>query len=359
MHSLRLTATIACAALTFTSVHAQQDAPPADLTQLLTVLKAMKEQQQQVARAQKLKGMQDVQSAAASPSAAAAAWEEAVRQVQFEGVAREGAAFREWKDKEGAGLDDKDGQNAARLYFQWLALTIQRSAGAQVKDMMPQIVAYTKEVTASQLAMESLEERMKKEREMAASGKHGKERKGNDDQVKRTYDQIMKGALPGSIPVRALKLENAIEAESFGGAVAPEGRRAQPNAQGWEMVPGSVDGIFQKIILPELRAQRDPRLLEYWDMKIKRDGDMAAKSKLAFDAEKFAQQRRPELLFGRAEDEILLGRRNKGINDMFALLKTYPTHPNADGWISKVESLLTAPAAAATTPPAASTPPAR
>jgi hypothetical protein len=75
-----------------------------------------------------------------------------------------------------------------------------------------------------------------------------------------------------------LKIEEALTAQSFGGADGPPGRQKRAEfsaAEGspavriisrtqrdWELTPGNVDGIFQKIILPELRAQHDPRLLE-------------------------------------------------------------------------------------------------
>jgi hypothetical protein len=121
------------------------------------------------------------------------------------------------------------------------------------------------------------------------------------------------------------------------------------------MVPGNVDGIFQKIILPELRAQHDPRLLEYWDMKIKREGEAAARSRLAFDADRFNQIRRPELLWNRAEDELALGQRGKAINDMFNVIKANPAHPSASAWVSKLETVIappTAPAGTTTSAPA-------
>src|SRR2546423_15642041 len=78
-----------------------QDSSPVDMAQLLQALKTMREQQLALVKANRQKAMRDVQAAAASGSAAAAAWEEAGKQVQFDGIAHEGSAFREWKDKEG------------------------------------------------------------------------------------------------------------------------------------------------------------------------------------------------------------------------------------------------------------------
>jgi hypothetical protein len=347
--------------LTLTPLCAQE--PPVDIAQLLQALKTIKEQQAQQQKAQKQRALQEVQAAAASPAAAAAAWEEAVRQVQFEGATREGSHFREWKEKEGAGLDDKEAQNAARLYFVWLGLTLQRSAGAQVKDLLQQVIAYTKEATAATVAIENMEERLKKEREAdrAKPGPRDRKNTADDQAVKRMFDRIMHAGLPGSVPVKALKLDELINLGATNadgeGRRGPAGVGAAPAAGGsWEMVPGNVDGIFQKIILPELRAQRDPRLLEYWDMKIKREGEAATRSRLSFELDRFNQIRRPELLWNRAEDELALGQRGKAINDMFNLIKANPSHPSAAGWVSRLESAIAPPTAPASTTTTATPP---
>jgi len=42
-----------------------------------------------------------------------------------------------------------------------------------------------------------------------------------------------------------------------------------------------------------------------------------------------------------------LGQKNRGVTEMFNLIKTYPTHPDADDWIAKLENILLPPAPAA------------
>ncbi len=310
-----------------------QDTPPVDPSQLLQTLRTIKDQQAKQAKTNRQRALQQAQAAAANPAGAATAWEEAVRQVQFEGAPQEGPRFREWKEKEGSAMSEKEVQSAARLFFQWLALTLQRSTGVPTRDPLPQVVQHTKEVTADQVAVEALEERIKREKELAANGKRGKGRDKDDQQIKRMHDQILRSALAGSPPVQALSLSEFVTVDR------------------WEQVPGNVEGIFQKIILPELRALKDPRVLEYWDMKIKREGEVAARSKLAFEAEKFTGARRPELLWSRAEELLALGQRNKAISEMFALVKNHPAHPAAAAWVGKLEELL-APAPPAPAPPA-------
>ncbi len=298
----------------------QQDAPPVDTAQLLQALKSMREQQAAQMKALRLKAASAVQSAAASGAAAAAAWEEAVKQTQFNGADHEAATFRDWKEKEGDALKEPEVQNAARLYFVWLGITLQRSAGGVVKDMLPQIVQFTKEVTADAIAMDAFDEKMKREKERRSA--NAKEKVKDDAVARRMHDQILRKGLAGSPPVQAMKISDYV------------------NVGKWEGAAGNVDGIFNNIILPELRAERDPRLLEYWDMKIKREGEVAAKSKLAFDSDKFTQVRRPELAWAKAQDEALIGQRNRAISDMFTLIKNYPAHPNAAEWIGGLEALL-------------------
>lgn len=305
---------------------AAEDAPAPDTAQLLQALRQLKEQQLQQSKVQKQKVAQDLQGPASSPSAAAAAWEEAVRQVQFEGVSQENAQFREWKEKEGAALREAEVQNAARLYFQWLSVTLQRSSGVPVKDLLSAVIQHTKELTAHQNAIETIEDRVRREKEVAGGNKQRqRERADGATQIKMLGEQILKADLAGSPPAQALGVGEFV------------------NVPNWENSPGNFNGIFEKIILPELRATKDARLLDYWDMKIKKEGEAAAKSKLQFQAERFAQVRRPELLWSKAQDTILLGQRNRAITDMFSIVRSYPAHPRAGAWIAQLEAALLPP----------------
>ncbi|MDB6172165.1 MAG: hypothetical protein JWL59_1476 [Chthoniobacteraceae bacterium] len=317
------------------SLFAQQpDASPVDIAQLLQSLKTMKEQHAAQIKANKIKAISDVQSAAGSGPAAAAAWEEAVRQVQFNGAPRENVQFREWKQKDGEALEEKEAQNAARLYFNWLHITLQRSSGVPVKDLLASVIQHTKEVTADQVAMDAFSERLKHEKELAATNKRpaAKGKTKDEEEVKRMHDQIIKTGLAGSVPVQALKIGDFV------------------NVTGWEQSPGNVEGIFQNVILPELRLEKDARVLEFWDMKIKREGEAAARTGLSFESDKFTQTRRPELLWKKAQDELLLGQKNRAITDMFTLIKSFPTHPSAGAWVTRLEQVLLPPAPGAAAP---------
>lgn len=105
------------------------------------------------------------------------------------------------------------------------------------------------------------------------------------------------------------------------------------------MNPGNVDEIFNQIILPELRLARDPRVFEYWDMKIKKASE-GVKDRPAFEQEKFNKEIYPGLLWARAQEYSLMGQPNRALGEMLKVLRTYPQHPNLGGWINQVEQLL-------------------
>lgn len=306
---------------------AQQDAPPVDTAALLQALRGIKEQQVQQVKTARAKALQQVQAAGASAATAAASWEEAVRITQFAGAPREGAQFKEWRDREGEALKEREAANAALLHFKWMALTLQRSMGTPVKDLLPQVVAFTKELAADDAAMDALEDSIRHDKELAGSSKRAKEHKTTDEAVKKIHDQILRSPVNGSPAAQVLKINDLLGADK------------------WEMNAGNVDGIYNQIILPELRASRDPRILEYWDMRLKRETEAATRSKLAFDLEKFNQVRRPDLLWSRAKDVLLIGQRNRALGEMFNLVKTFPNHPHADEWVASIEQTLAPPAA--------------
>jgi hypothetical protein len=327
------------------------DAPAPDAGAILQQLKSLKEQQLSQLKYLRDKALREAMASAASPSAATSAWEEAIRETQFEGQPKEGAAFRAWKEKDGDALHDKEVQSAAQLYFRWLVLTLQHSAGKTVKDLLPEVYAYTRDLMADQIAMESFNENIKREEEMYRTGKHGLRpaRPHTDQQTRQLHDNFLRG-LNGSAPVKALMIDSLIDSVApapkknakGGNPESAKGGGDEPKAD-WVNSPGDFDGIYSAIILPELRAMRDPRVLEYWDLRIKRAADAAARTKLAYDAEKFTNEIRPSFLWSRAQELANIGQRNRSISEMFNVLKSFPKHPAAAGWITEIEGLLAPP----------------
>lgn len=320
-------------------LQAQQDAPPVNAAQLLEALRAVRQQQVTQQKTQKTTAYQQIAQAAGSGERATALWEAAVKATQMDGAGKENSQLKAWKDSEGEAFKEREVQNAVRLHVQWLALTLQHSSGVTVKEMLSPIIAYTKDLLADEIGMENMQAEIKKEKEAGTANPKRAQRGRDDAATKKAHDQVLNRSLNNSVIVQWLKLNDLIK--------VPE----------WELNPGNLDGIYKNIILPELRAEKDQRVFEYWDMKFKREADTATQSKLAFEIEKFNTLRGPALLWNRAQEFVFLGMKNRGVNEMFGLIKKYPTHPDADEWVDALEELL-APPKPSEAAPAGSTPPA-
>ena len=324
------------------ALFAQQDGA-VDSAKLLKELHTVLDQQSGLIKTGQGAAIQQIAGAASSPDKAVALWEEAVRMTQFEGAGHESTAFQAWKAGEGELFKDRVVQSALRLYFTWLQITIQRSSGAKVKDLLPAIISYAKDLATDQAAIAPLEEEMKREealrRQMemeAAAGKllarGPKPKAGNSADVKKLHDTILKRPLPGSIYVQWQRLMEWV------------------NVDKWEATPGNFDGIYENVVLPEMREERDARLLDYWDMMMQKKADEANRTRLAFDVDKYNNLVVPTLLWGKFGDMVILGQKNQAFAGMLSLIKKYPTHPDSKDWVAQLEELLTPPK-----PPAATT----
>jgi hypothetical protein len=327
-------------------VHADQDVPAVDVNKMLRDLHGLQEQQVKDSKAIKQSAIQKLSAAANSVAAGVALWEEAIQATQMAGAGKEASTFRAWKDAEGELYKEREVQNAIHLHLEWLVITLQRSAGATTKDLLPTILNYTKELAADQGMMEALDDAITKEKAqpagVAARPKGGARREDPakaDEAIRRTHNEILRTPLTGSMIVQWMKLTDYV------------------NVDQWEPTPGSFDGIYKNVVQPELRQEKDARVFEYWDYKLRKEADVASKSKLTFEVDKFNTVRRPALLWNRAQEYAFLGQKNRSLTEMFTLIKTYPNHPDASDWMTALQGVL-APAPAAPSPGTATAAPA-
>ena len=328
-----------------------QDAPPIDLKQMLEALKAIREQNEAGIKTRKQNAYQQIMAAAASGTTAAAFWKQAVKEAQFEGADRQAAKLSDWKDGDGEALNSKECQNATRLHLYWLGLSLQHSMGTETKAMLQNIIDFTKQVRAEDEIMSKLEHSIDR-------AKDRKDRKDlvDDLTIKRVHDQILRTDVGNSPVARWMQLSDLLGDTGKKRAQKNDKPEGADSGGGWEFTPGNVEGIFQSIILPEFRAAKDPRLLEYWDLRIKQETERAAERKLDIEQRDWTQIKRPSLLWSRAQDVMLLGQKNRALGEMFNLVKTFPQHPSAPSWIARIESALLPGAAPAATPPVAPAP---
>ena len=276
--------------LAVTSAFAQPDSTPINTDAILKELQQIKETRETSIKSQLSKVIQTVNSAATSSSAAMDLYLQANRMIQFNGQNNENMQYQEWKKKEGEKLKSKGFQEALRLYLVYLSLTLQSSGGVKTTDLLPSLINYTLQVIPEADFLED----------------------GHD---------LLRRPLDDSVIVRG-----------FGVTLRPAGD--------WVMTPGNIDDMYLKIILPVLRERKDASAVEYWNSKIQRESDANASVKRTFDVDQFAKTRKPELLWNRAVEFYLVGQKNRGVAEMLAVIRAYPSHPNAASWVSQLEQYL-------------------
>jgi hypothetical protein len=285
-----------------------QTAPAIDAKAMLASLQDIRQKQADSAKSQLVQTIRDFTAASADDGAALDFYMEAVRVTRFVGQPHEDTAFHDWKKEQMSRLKPA----AIRTALRYTTLSLQRAAGATDDQIFPVLLAYAQDTAA---ILPSLTE--------TGADRRG----GGDDQ------DILKQAVSDNIFARWYNI---------GGQLS--------NVDNWEPVPGNINGMYEKVLLPVMRKNRDPRILQYWDDKIMAEKGAASVATAAFSTDRFNLTRRPSLLWSRAEDEVAIGMRNQGITDMFNLVKAFPGHPDAGKWIPELEGLL---ASAGNTGPAA------
>lgn len=291
MHKIRIAALVAI--LSFSISLCAQDSDKIDSVSILSALKAIKKKHEETQKVEDSKLVQQIYATAANTAAAINFYQEAVRVTRFEGQNRETTQFNEWrrKGRDADHMKDRSWQEALRLHLYYLAITLQDSLGVATKDLLPQLLNYTKQLASEQDSVAG-------------------------------QDEWLNHPITESIFVRWLLLSDQLA-----------------NLENWEMAPGNLDEIYQKTILPELRKQKDARLLDYWDIRIQMEATQAGNSQRAFDIDKFNQITKPKLLWNRASEMVVLGQKSKAAAEMMALIKGNPNHPDVGDWIGKLEKL--------------------
>ena len=273
-----------------------------DPKSMLEGLQDIKTKAAQSAQAQLAQTISDFTAASGDDGSALAFYEEGIRVTQFVGQNREQTAFRDWRKKQEPNLN----ASAIRMALRYTTISLQRAAGATDDQIFPVLLYYAQEASSLLPAVE---------------GQEIVHKPVSENLFARWYN----------IGPRLASLDN------------------------WEASPADVEGMYNTLILPVMRKHKDPRLLQYWDDKLANEKARASVATAAFSTDRFNQTRRPELLWSRAEDEIVLGYRDQGLNDMYNLVKAFPSHPDASKWVTELQGLLTplVPGAAPAAAPAA------
>lgn len=260
---------------------------------MLQGLDQLKQKQQQAAHASLTNTLTAFSNAASTDQGAQDFYLQAVQATQFVGQSHEQTNFQNWRKREVGRMNPA----AIRACLRYTTLSLERAAGATDQQIFPAVLAYAQE---TQQLLPTIGD-----------------------------DPIMRQPITGNIFAKWYNLSDQLS-----------------SLDDWSMQPGDIDGIYEKFLLPIMRKNRDPRVLQYWDTKLLEESTAASSSTNAFSIDRYNQDRRPELLWSRAEDVVTIGARDQGLTTMYSIIKNFPAHPSAGKWIDELKNLLTNPTGA-------------
>ena len=244
-----------------------------------------------------------IQAAAANGVAAGNFYKKAVEEVQFNGKKDKAATFMDWKKENAELLRSKEMQAALLLHLRYLAMAIQRQGMEQPENMIPALMAYVNELVSQDKLF------------------------ADQSNLSEVPNGLLHQPLGQSLFSQWLNLEQWLPEDSV-----------------WEANPGDVTGILEKNIRPLFREKKDPQILQTWDLQLKIEAARITDGRSELQIEKFNTNTRPTLQFKQAQDMVLVGQLSRGVNEMVAVLRANPSHPDFANWASTLRGLLKAPA---------------
>lgn len=278
-----------CAGPSF-SLRAQQ-AAPVDPKAVLATLKDLRARQAGIITKEKSGVLAAITAALADPGKAWVQAEDS-QEPHTPGV-NEGTRTMEVRKRQTEQLHNKEFVNGLRLQLSYLSLTWQHGMGVKTKDQIAALIDYANQVNSDYDGLATLD----------------MFKKSLGESVFTTYFQV--GPYISGL-------------------------------QDWSDHPFDTESIYQKTILPQMRKDKDPRLMDYWDNHLQSEAARASASGNGLVVTKFNHVRRPSLLWSRAEDELAMGNANQAVADMLAIIKANPDHPDFEKWAAELEGIVSA-----------------
>jgi hypothetical protein len=307
------------------SGRAQQDSSPVNVEAILRDLAKIEAKQIQDLESSRNSAISKIRAAATSPSAAKSLYKQAVEETQFAGVPGKGAAFADWKSSMSDVLRSKELEAALHLHLTYLMLSLDRGGSDEPERFVAPSLAYVLELARAD------QEFLDFAQDLDEAGKKNPALK----QVAKLCDDLLKKSLTASPFVKWLRMESWL----------PKGE--------WELAPGNLSGILEKNVRTFMRQAADPKVVGTWEIEMKIEAARATAGGRAHDATDYNALKGPQLRFSRAKDMMVVGQKNRGATEVYALVKEFPLHPDFGTWLNALRAML-APAAEAS--PAAAQP---
>lgn len=301
---LRTAVAVSSITLTVSALHAQQDAMPVNADQMLRELDQLEKKRDESVRSLKSKAIATLQPGAANGQIAAKLYTDAITATRLEGRDSNALDVAAWSRKNAELLRSREMQEALQLHLRYLVMALQRSDTKDGGKFAAPSFDYARELGDCLTRMDK-------------SGK-----------APREVRELLDAPLANSPFVQWLSLAPWL-----------------PSGDEWEPSAGNLDRILDKNVRPVWRAEHRPEILQTWDFQMKVHADRATLTGSDHTATQFNTVRRPQMIFGRAQDAASIGQTNRAAHDIFELVQKNPGHPDFPKWVAALRRLLEPPPA--------------
>jgi len=322
--------TIVVALTVASPLFAQRDEPDVNIEKLLRELEDLEKRQEQTLTSAKRAAFSQIQSAASSDTSAINFYEEAMRATQFAGQAQEMQKWLDWKNNNADTLRHPEMRKAVQMHLQYLLLSLKRFDAEDGKDFVKPSLEYANHLRKFLYDLDDSIRRNTQMQQQQQGGRGGGGGGGGGrnfaatGSALRDAQNMIRQNIAGSMFARYLGLDPYLPKKD------------------WEGSSGNFRGILEQNMMPIYRADKNPELMKMWDHIIAYEEERAnPKNALDFNVTRWNEVQHPQLRFSRANDYIAIGYRNRGIMEIFALIKQNPTHPDFANWISRLRVILT------------------
>jgi len=268
---------------------------PVEPGKLLEQLKALEETVTKARTGNNLAAIDVIREASTAEAKAVALWMESVRETEFREKDKKESDFRAWREGPGRKLSEAGAAGALRLHLQYLLLTLQVTAAtteeARVQLFGP-LLAYLDDLSRA------------------------------DKEVLKNRQYLDMSVLATPI-ARRYKLDITVR--------APEG---------WSLVPGNLEAMYETTLLPALRERKDVvRLQTAWARRLQQEAAMVEAQGSEVVSRDYRETILPGLEWAQARDLQMAGDPGAAVR-MLQLIQQNQSHRNAPQWIRELRSLL-------------------
>ncbi|MGA3172169.1 MAG: hypothetical protein ABSE62_14280 [Chthoniobacteraceae bacterium] len=313
-----------------------QYTPPLDAKTMLYNLDQLQSKQAKTAASQRAQALSDFTAASQDDVSALNFYMQAVYVTRYQGQPQEQTNFNNWKRQMTSG--NKLSPFAIRTCLMYMTISLQKLDGTTNDQTVTALLSYIE--TARQM-LDSLDAPGPAD----ANGANGANGDNGDDSDQGGRGRGMRRGRQRGQEAQGIDreiIDTSIDSNVF--ATWYNLGEQLGGIADWETVPSDLDGIASTFLLPAMRKAHDRRLMQYWNDKINWETNQASKSTTPFAVNNFNQTQLPKLLWGRAEDMIIVGYRDQGLTQMYQIIKQYSNLPDAGGWIGELKNLLLNPA---------------